>query len=156
MHPELDNVQLDALGASVIISLTCYLETGGNAMTEEQKQKPPAKEEHPTTDKIWGATVKTWHTATFRANQYRKIVQKKIDLTSVHKKISTAHTDLGKAIDDLHQEGVTSIMTHSEVQEMLEKLDSLRSAAALLEEEIFAIKAEEPPEEIPAEENSDH
>lgn len=116
-------------------------------MTEAQEPKTPESEEQPTTDKIWGATVKTWHTATFRANQYRKIVQKKIDLTSVHKKISTAHTDLGKMIDDLHQDGVKSIMSNTEVQEMLEKLDSLRAGAALLEEEIVAIKAEEPPEE---------
>jgi len=116
-------------------------------MTDEQDPQTPESEGQPTTDKLWGATVKTWHTATFRANQYRKIVQKKIDLTSVHKKISTAHTDLGKMIDDLHQGGVKSIMSNTEVQEMLEKLDSLRSAAALLEEEIVAIKAEEPPEE---------
>jgi len=116
-------------------------------MTEAQEPKTPDTEDQPTTDKIWGATVKTWHTATFRANQYRKIVQKKIDLTSVHKKISTAHTDLGKMIDDLHQAGVNNIMSNTEVQDMLEKLDSLRAGAALLEEEIVAIKAEEPPEE---------
>jgi len=116
-------------------------------MTEAQEPKTPGTEDQPTSDKIWGATVKTWHTATFRANQYRKIVQKKIDLTSVHKKISTAHTDLGKMTDDLHQSGVKNIMSNTEVQEMLEKLDSLRAGAALLEEEIVAIKAEEPPEE---------
>lgn len=116
-------------------------------MSEEQNPKPPETSEQPTTDKIWGATVKTWHTATFRANQYRRIVQKKIDLTSVHKKISTAHADLGNLIDDLHQDGVNNIMSNTEVQELLEKLDGLRSAAALLEEEIVAIKAEDPPAE---------
>jgi len=97
-----------------------------------------------TTDKIWDATVRTWNTATFRADQYRRIVQKKIDLTSVHKKISTAHTDLGKLIDDLHQSGSTDILSRPEVEEVLHRLDSLRSAAALLEEEIVVIKAEEP------------
>lgn len=112
-------------------------------------QHTPEHNEQPATDKIWGATVKTWHTATFKANQYRKVVQKKIDLTSVHKKISTAHTDLGKLIDDLHQQGVKSIMSHTEVQEMLEKLDNLRTAAALLEEEIASIKTEEPVAEPP-------
>lgn len=116
-------------------------------MNEKQEPKTHETEEQPATDKIWGATVKTWHTATFRANQYRKIVQKKIDLTSVHKKISTAHADLGNMIDDLHQGGVNNIMSNTEVQEILEKLDSLRAGAALLEEEIVAIKAEEPPEE---------
>jgi hypothetical protein len=156
MHRKPVNEQLDALHVGVIISLSCNSQTGGDAMTEKHEQKSSAKEDQPTTDKIWGATVKTWHTATFRANQYRKIVQKKIDLTSVHKKISTAHTDLGKAIDDLHQEGVSTIMTHAEIQDLLEKLDGLRSAAALLEEEIVAIKAEEPPEEEPAEETSEN
>ena len=122
----------------------------------DQKETPEQRPEgsRGQTDRIWDATVKTWHTATFRAGQYRRVVQKKIDLTSVHKKISTAHADLGKLIDELHQAGTVDIMATPEVQEQLQKLDSLRSAAALLEEEIVAIKAEEPPpeeEQIPPE-----
>lgn len=115
----------------------------------EPKESPQEQNDkgRGATEKIWDATVKTWHNTTFRANQYRRIVQKKIDLTSVHKKISTAHSDLGNLIDDLHQAGNVDIMAKPEVQELLQKLDSLRSAAAKLEEEIVAIKAEEPPEE---------
>jgi len=116
-------------------------------MIDAQEPTPEPKEHKPTTEKLWNATVRTWNTAAFRADQYRRIVQKKIDLTSVHKKISTAHTDLGKLIDDLHQAGATGILDRPEVVEILQRLDSLRSAAALLEEEIVAIKNEEPSEE---------
>lgn len=113
-------------------------------MNEEQHPSQEPQEQKPASGKIWNATVRTWNTATFRADQYRRIVQKKIDLTSVHKKIATAHADLGKQIDDLHQAGTSDILSRTEVLETLQTLDSLRSAAALLEEEIVAIKAEEP------------
>jgi len=112
-----------------------------DAQQPPEEQKTPDK---PASEKLWNATVRTWNTATFRADQYRRIVQKKIDLTSVHKKISTGHTDLGKLIDDLHQAGTAEILSRPEVEEVLHRLDSLRSAAALLEEEIVVIKAEEP------------
>lgn len=120
-------------------------------MTDEKKtrndqQSSPEEhhEERGTPEKLWDATVKTWSSATFRASQYRRVVQKKIDVTAIHKKIATAHTDLGKMIDDLHQEGKDDPMADDRAQQLLQKLDSLRSAAATLEEEIVAIKAEEP------------
>ena len=47
-----------------------------------------------TSERIIEATKKGIHSATFKANQYKKIVQKKIDLNAVQKKIATAHTDL--------------------------------------------------------------
>ena len=58
-----------------------------------------------TTEKIWDSTVHAFSTATFRANQYKKLVQKKIDLSALHKKISATHADLGKLIDDLREAG---------------------------------------------------
>jgi len=119
---------------------------------EEQQQQPTSPEsdhqhERKTMEKFWGATVETWNSATFRANQYKRIVQKKIDLTSLHKKISTAHADLGKKIDDLYQNGNDNVMEHPDVMNMLKGLGSMRQAAAGLEEEIVKIKNEEPPEE---------
>lgn len=123
--------------------------------TEETQQTEPSMEdagghtERGATEKIWDATVKGWNTATFRANQYRRVVQKKIDITSVHKKISAAHADLGTAVDNLRQGGEQNILGHPDVCEIFQKLDSLRTAAATLEEEIVAIKGELPPEETP-------
>lgn len=123
-------------------------------MNEEHHDHPKTTEEthtetnsRKTMDKIWGATVDTWHQATFTAGKYSRVVQKKIDLTSVHKKISTAHTDLGKIIDDLHQAGAKRIMAQTEVQEMLDTLTELRTTAATMEEEIATIRSEEPAEE---------
>ncbi len=114
-------------------------------MTEQNDQSPEGLKG--SGEKIWGATRKTFHSATFRANQYKKIVQKKIDLASIHKKISSFHADLGKLIDDRRQEGETDILTNEDVQLLFRKLDSLKQSAATLEEEIENIRSETPPEE---------
>jgi hypothetical protein len=100
------------------------------------------EEEKGATEKLWETTRKTFHTATFKANQYKRIVQKKIDLGSLHKKISNTYTDLGMLIDDLRGSGQTDLLAKEEVQALLQKLDSLKYTAATLEEEIEAIRAE--------------
>jgi uncharacterized membrane protein len=94
------------------------------------------------TEKLWETTRKTFHTATFKANQYKRIVQKKIDLGSLHKKISNTYADLGMLIDELRGSGQTDLLAREEVQALLQKLDSLKHVAATLEEEIEAIRAE--------------
>ncbi len=93
-----------------------------------------------TSAKIIEATKKTLHSATFKANQYKKIVQKKIDLNAVQKKIATAHTDLGKLIDDLREAGEKSIMSKPPVKEMFSQIDTLKQAAADLLADIETLK----------------
>ena len=112
---------------------------------EEQGQANEKKKT--TSEKLWDSTRKTLHAAGFQANKYKRMVQKKIDLASVHKKITTGHADLGKLIDDIRESGATDILAKNEVQELFHTLDNLKSAAAALEQEIEAIKTEEPPEE---------
>lgn len=140
-------------------------------MTEtdkEIKEEAPDTEEQPaqqedqieklkeTTEKIWGSTVHAFSTATFKANQYKKLVQMKIDLSALHKKISATHSDLGKLIDDLREAGKKSIMSQGAVKDMLTRLDELKAEAATLEEEIEKVRTEEPQqEETPTEEKPD-
>lgn len=95
-----------------------------------------------TAEKLWESTRKTFQTATFKANQYKRIVQKKVDLGSLHKKISHTYADLGMLVDELRGSGQTDLLAKEEVQALLQKLDSLKHAAATLEEEIEAIRAE--------------
>jgi hypothetical protein len=125
-------------------------------MTEEyHDEKKSSAQSHgepharKTMDKIWDATVDTWQQTAFRAGKYSRVVQKKIDLSSVHKKIGTGHADLGKIIDDLYQTGKQEVMSHTEVRQLLDTLTALRALAASLEEEIAAIRSEELPEEQP-------
>lgn len=101
-----------------------------------------------TTDKIWDSTRHAWSTATFKANQYKKLVQKKIDLSAMHKKINASHADLGKLVDDLREAGQENIMETFEVRAVLTRLDDLKTAAAALEEEVEKIRVEEPPQEV--------
>ncbi len=127
----------------------------------EQQEQPPLpgptdvepteREEHDrlkeTTEKIWGSTKSAWNTAAFKASQYKRLVQKKIDLSALHKKIGVTHADLGKLIDDLRETGTNDLMAQPEVQELLRNLDSFKAAAMVLEEEIENIKEEAPAQE---------
>ena len=129
---------------------------------QEKDQKHPApeietseenqpEEEHDrlkeTTEKIWGSTRQAWNTATFTANKYKKLVQKKIDLSALHKKIHVAHADLGKLIDDLREAGKKNILNLVEVKEILTRIDELKAEAVALEEEVEQTRNEEPPQE---------
>lgn len=98
-----------------------------------------------TTEKIWGSTRQAWNTATFTANKYKKLVQKKIDLSALHKKIHVAHADLGKLIDDLREAGKKNILNLVEVREILTRIDELKAEAGALEEEVEQIRNEDSP-----------
>lgn len=130
-------------------------------MNEQEKYQIPETEEQPqsqtgqddehhdrikeTTEKIWDGTKHAWNTAAFKANQYKKLVQKKIDQSALHKKINLAHADLGKLIDDLRESGKKNIMTLVEVKELLAKIDELKAEAATIEEDVERIRNEVPP-----------
>lgn len=120
-------------------------------VTENEEQPEPQEDQiekiKETTEKIWDSTVHAFSTATFRANQYKKLVQKKIDLSALHKKIAVTHSDLGKLIDDLREAGKKSIMSQGVVKDILAKLDELKAEAAALEEEVEQIRTEELPQE---------
>jgi hypothetical protein len=114
---------------------------------EEEKDRKEQENGSVTTEKLWNSTVKTFHSATFKANQYKRIVQKKIDLSAVQKKISAAHADLGKLIDDMREAGEKAILSKADVKAMFSQIDSLKHTAATLMAEIEAIKDEEEPDE---------
>jgi hypothetical protein len=128
---------------------TAEIETPEESQPEEEHDR--FKE---TTEKIWGSTRQVWSNATFKANQYKKLVQKKIDISALHKKIGAAHSELGKMIDDLREEGKKNLMNLAEVKEILTRLDELKSEAAALEEEVEQLKTEEPPQEAEQDEEN--
>lgn len=97
-----------------------------------------------TTEKLWEGTRHAWSTATFKAVQYKQLAQKKIDQSALHRKISAAHHDLGKLVDDLREEGKKNILNLSEVRALLDRLDDYKAAAAELEEEIERIRTAVP------------
>lgn len=117
----------------------------------EEKQNPSPEQEQPqgqddngkkTPEKLWDATVKTFHTATTMANQYTKIVQKKIDLYAIEKKIHGLHSDLGKLVDDARTTGASDLLAGEEVRYVLDCLDTLKQSAASLLAEIEQIRTE--------------
>ena len=116
-------------------------------MTEQNDQGDSVRS---TSEKFLDATKKTFHSATFKANQYKRIVQKKIDLNAVQKKIATAHADLGKLIDDLRTAGEKAILNKPEVKESFSQIDTLKQSAADLFADIEALKIEEEVADEPA------
>jgi hypothetical protein len=122
---------------------------------ETERQEDQFDKFKETTEKIWGSTRQAFNTATFKANQYKKLVQKKIDLSALHKKIGAAHGELGKLIDDLREAGKKSILSQESVKAILGRLDELKVEAAALEEEVERIRAEGSPQEtVSSEEKS--
>ena len=119
--------------------------------TEEQPQADQVEKMKEATEKIWGSTKHAWNTATFKANQYKKLVQKKIDQSALHKKIHVAHGDLGKLIDDLRESGKKNILNLVEVKEILTRIDELKAEAVALEQEVEEIRNEDLPEDLPQE-----
>ncbi len=116
-------------------------------MSEQNRDGRKADSFMDSTEKLWDATCKTFHVASFRANQYKRIVQKKLDAASTHKKIAAIHSELGKLVDDVREREESSIsLDLPELRLLFEKLDLLKISAAALEEEIESIKAENPPE----------
>lgn len=113
-------------------------------MTEPRQEQGESRK---TAGSWWDATCRTLHVAGFRTGQYKRIVQKKIDLGALHRQITQAHEDLGRLVDGLRGIGETDLLANAEVQALLQRLDSLKHAAATLEEEIEAIRAESPPPE---------
>jgi hypothetical protein len=113
-------------------------------MPEQQEHNDKKKT---TTEKIWDSTRKTLHKAGFQAGKYRRLVQKKVDLATVHRKIAAAHSDLGKEIDELREHATGNVLEAQRVQKLLDLLDELKTEAAELEADIEKIKQEEPPEE---------
>lgn len=106
-------------------------------------------EENNATDRLLKATRHALNRASFHTNQYKQVVQKKIDLGSIHKKIEQLHTALGEQVGNIYQAGTTDISHNKEAARLLEKLLSLKQAAALLEEEIELIRTESPSAEPP-------
>lgn len=128
-------------------------EVSGETDENPTEAKPAEQQDHDrlkeTTEKIWGSTKSAWNTATFKATQYKRLVQKKIDLSALHKKIGVAHSDLGKLVDDLRESGSDRIIDEPEVKELFKNIDSLKAAAAALEEEIENIREQAPDQEDP-------
>jgi hypothetical protein len=125
------------------------LEIQGNRPKEDamEEHQPPPETPRKTGEKLWDATLKTLHSASFRAAQYKHIVQKKIDLNALHKKIAGLHGDLGRLVDDARGSAPEEILNQALVQDIFHQLDGLKHAAATLEEELAAIKAANPPDE---------
>ena len=114
-------------------------------------------EKHPTTEeslkrtseRIIDATSRTLHHATFKANQYKSIVQKRIDLGSLHRRMNHLHHDLGMTLDNLMHNETENVLEHPEIQGMISQLAQMRDQMSRLEMDIEGLRHAEMPEDKP-------
>ncbi|WP_303720248.1 hypothetical protein [Malonomonas rubra] len=83
------------------------------------------------------------HKISFHTNQYKQVVQKKIDLGAMQKKIEQLQFELGRVVDEQYRAGQKDLLSSKEISQLLEKLFRLRQAADLLDEEIEQIRNEQ-------------
>ena len=93
-----------------------------------------------TTERLWAKTRETFSSATHTAGSYGRIVQKKIDLGALHRRINAAYSELGQCIDNGRLEGDPRILDSEAVQKIFSRLDELKQQASALEREIEALK----------------
>jgi hypothetical protein len=96
-------------------------------------------------NRLWGIGRNAFNVASFRANQYKQVVQKRIDLGAIQKKIDQLHTEVGQRVGELYLAHHQNPLADAEVGRLLERLSSLKQAALLLEEEIEQIRTEASP-----------
>ena len=110
-------------------------------MTVQQEKH---QESQKATQNLWKSTRKTLHAASFGAQKYKRLVQKKMDLATNNRKFPALYSELGKLIDDIYSSGETDILARGEVHDLLGKLQVLKETAASLEKEVESIKQESP------------
>ena len=111
-------------------------------MANQQEEK--SQESQKGTQSFWKSTRKTLHAASSGAQKYKRMVQKKMDLSTTNRKFPALYSELGKLIDDLYAAGERDFITRQEVNDLLVKLQHLKETAASQEKELEAIKNENP------------
>jgi hypothetical protein len=84
------------------------------------------------------------HNASFEAQKYKRLVQKKLDLATNNRKFPAFYSELGKLVDDAFAAGEKDFLANPEVNDLLTKLQFLKGNAATLEMEIETIKHANP------------
>ncbi len=112
-------------------------------MANQPEQAPESQKAAPN---FWKSTRKTLHNASFEAQKYKRLVQKKLDLATNNRKFSGFYSELGKLVDDAFTAGEKDFLANSEVNDLLTKLQFLKGNAAALEMEIETIKHANPEE----------
>lgn len=98
-------------------------------------------------DTIFEKGRKLYKSAAFKSGVYVNLVEKRIELSSVNKKIAHAYADLGRLVYQIHESGKKTIFTNEDVKTVMETLTAFKAQAQALEEEIDLLReSEEKPE----------
>ena len=86
----------------------------------------------------WGVTQKTVSTAGAKAGEYKRLVRKKLDLTTIQRKIDARYTDLGKRVFLAWEAEDVDPFGREETREVLEALRELKKREQEIAREVPA------------------
>jgi hypothetical protein len=93
-------------------------------------------------ERAWEATQRTVLAAGTRAAQYGRLVQRRLDLAAVDRKIDGHHRELGRLVSVALRQGTGDISVHPEVRDLIAKLATLDEERISLTREIETLRAE--------------
>lgn len=121
-------------------------------MTEEKNTEQGSRD---FVENILEKGKKLYQNAAHKSNQYKLLVEKRIELSSTNKKINHSLQDLGKLVFQIHESGKKAIFTNEEVKMVMETIHGFKETAAHLEQEIEELREDEEPSEEPSDEKKE-
>lgn len=94
-----------------------------------------------TGGRMWEVTQHTVAAAGVRAAEYGRVVQRKLDLSSVEGKIEDGHRELGRLVVVAHRSGERDFFARTDVGDLLARLDDLDEQRGALHQEIESLRA---------------
>jgi hypothetical protein len=95
--------------------------------------------------RVWEATQKTVAAAGTRATEYGKVVQRKLDLSSVDRKIDDCYRELGRIAFVAQRSGERNLFARTDVVDLLAKLDDLGEQRSACLQEIDRLRGKSSP-----------
>lgn len=99
--------------------------------------------------KLWDATQRTVSTAGSRAALYGKLVQRKLDLSSVDRRIEACHAKLGRVVSLAWEQKESDVFQREDVSALLAELEQHKAEREILVREMAALRAEPEATEAP-------
>ena len=121
-------------------------------MTEEKNTEHGSRD---FVENILEKGKKLYQNAAHKSNQYKQLVEKRIELTSTNKKINHSLQDLGKLVYRIHETGKKAIFTNEEVKVVMETIQGFKETAAHLEQEIDELREDDVMEEESTQDDKD-
>jgi len=95
-------------------------------------------------ERAWSVTQRTATAAGARGVHYGRLVQRRLDLASTDRGIERLYRELGRAVFAASQQGISDLLRHRDIADLLLRLTSFEEKRAGLAGEIETLRAQGP------------